>query len=72
MEKESLSKAWEFEAIFKESKNKIKSWFYADSKEDAKNRIEDYMEATIISLEEIEKPKYVYNKTNKTTKKNKI
>ena len=72
--KDRLNKAWEFEIIFNESKNKIKSWFYSDTEEDAINRIENYMNAKIISLKEIPKPEiyYVDNKKNKVIKENKI
>jgi len=72
--KDRLNKAWEFEIIFNESKKQIKSWFYSDTEEDARNRIENYMNAKIISLKEIPKPEMYYanNKKNKTIKENKI
>jgi hypothetical protein len=50
------NKTWEFEVEIKETKKKIKSWFYSDTYEDAKDRIENYMNANIISLKEIEDP----------------
>lgn len=69
-----LNKAWEFEIILNESKKQIKSWFYSDTEEDARERIENYMNAKIISLKEIPKPEMYYanNKKNKTIKENKI
>jgi hypothetical protein len=72
--KDRLNKAWEFEIILNESKNKIKSWFYSDTEEDARNRIENYMNAKIISLKEIPKPElhYADNKKNKVIKENKV
>ena len=72
--KDRLNKAWEFEIIFNESKKQIKSWFYSDTEEDARNRIENYMNAKIISLKEIPKPEIYYadNKKNKVIKENKI
>jgi hypothetical protein len=72
--KDRLNKAWEFEIIFNDSKNKIKSWFYSDNEEDARNRIENYMNAKIISLKEIPKPEIYYadNKKNKVIKENKV
>jgi len=72
--KDRLNKAWEFEITLNESKNKIKSWFYSDTEEDARNRIENYMNAKIISLKEIPKPELYYadNKKNKVIKENKV
>jgi hypothetical protein len=72
--KDRLNKAWEFEIILNESKTEIKSWFYSDTEEDARNRIENYMNAKIISLKEIPKPELYYadNKKNKVIKENKV
>jgi hypothetical protein len=72
--KSTMNKAWEFEITLNESKNKIKSWFYSDTEEDARNRIENYMNAKIISLKEIPKPELYYadNKKNKVIKENKV
>jgi hypothetical protein len=50
------NKAWGWEIELKETKKKIKSWFYSDNYDDAKNRLESYMNSTVISLEEIENP----------------
>ena len=69
-----MNKAWEFEIILNESKTEIKSWFYSDTEKDARNRIENYMNAKIISLKEIPKPELYYadNKKNKVIKENKV
>jgi hypothetical protein len=72
--KSTMNKAWEFEIILNESKTEIKSWFYSDTEKDARNRIENYMNAKIISLKEIPKPELYYadNKKNKVIKENKV
>lgn len=74
MVKNRLNKAWEFEIILNDSKNQIKSWFYSDTEEEARSRIENYMNAKIISLKEIPKPElhYANNKKDKIVKENKI
>lgn len=54
--KNRLNKAWKFEIKLKESDLLIKSWFYSDSEIDATNRLTNYMNAKIISLQEIVDP----------------
>lgn len=73
MTKSRQAKAWGWEIELKETKNKIKSWFFSDTYEDAKDRLENYMNSKIISLEEIENPlaNVNYGKSNKN-KTNKI
>jgi hypothetical protein len=46
---------WQFECIL-ESGKRLKSWFYADTEQDATRRITEYMGAKLISLEEIDDP----------------
>ncbi len=67
MVKNRLNKAWEWEIEFNETKKKIKSWFYSDTLEDAKKRLEEYMNSKVISLKEIEDPlkNIQYGKSNK-------
>jgi len=75
MVKNRLNKAWEFEIKRKETGLIIKSWFYGDTEEDARDRLENYMNSEIISLKEIVDPlkiiRYddsVKEKTSKTKK----
>lgn len=67
MTKSKQVKAWGWEIELKETKNKIKSWFFGDTYEDAKDRLENFMNSKIISLEEIENPlaNINYGKSNK-------
>lgn len=60
-------KAWGWEIERKETKKKIESWFYSDTYEDSKERLENYMNSTIITLKEIEDPlkNINYGKSNK-------
>lgn len=71
MVKTRHSKAWGWEIELNETKKKVKSWFFSDTYEDAKGRLEKYMNSKVISLEEIENPlKNVdYGKSNKSKTK---
>jgi hypothetical protein len=35
---------------------KLKSWFYADTEQDASNRIKEYLGARLVSIKEIDDP----------------
>jgi len=50
-----VNHAWQFECVMP-SGNKLQSWFYADTKEDAVQRVKEYMEAKLISIKEIDDP----------------
>lgn len=51
----NINKAWEFDCTLKDG-IELKSWFYADTELDAKNRITNYMEAKLKSIKEIDDP----------------
>jgi len=51
----SYSHAWQFECVLEDGK-KLKSWFYADTEQDASKRIKEYMGAKLISIKEINDP----------------
>ena len=51
----NINKAWEFNCTLKNGVE-LKSWFYADTEHDAKNRITNYMEAKLKSIKEIDDP----------------
>jgi 23S rRNA pseudoU1915 N3-methylase RlmH len=51
----SVNHAWEFNCVL-ENGEELKSWFYADTKQDASNRIKEYMGAQLISIKEIDDP----------------
>ena len=55
MNDSSVNKAWEFECVL-ESGQKLKSWFYSNTKEDATHRIKQWFVAKLISLKEIDDP----------------
>jgi len=55
MNKSSVNHAWEFNCVL-EDDTKLKSWFYADTEEDASNRVKEYMDAQLISIKEIDDP----------------
>ena len=50
-----MSYAWQFECVLEDGK-KLKSWFYADTEQDAIKRIKEYMNAKLISIKEIDDP----------------
>jgi len=50
-----VNHAWEFNCVL-ENGDELKSWFYADTKQDASNRIKEYMGARLISIKEIDDP----------------
>jgi hypothetical protein len=55
MNDSSVNKAWEFECVL-ESGKELKSWFYSDTKQDASNRVKNFMGAKLISIKEISDP----------------
>jgi hypothetical protein len=55
MNDSSVNKAWEFNCVL-ESGQELKSWFYSDTKQDASNRIKNFLGAKLISLKEIDDP----------------
>ena len=55
MNDSSVNKAWEFECVL-ESGKELKSWFYSDTKQDASNRVKNFMGAKLISIKEINDP----------------
>ena len=55
MNDSSVNKAWEFECVL-ESGQELKSWFYSDTKQDASNRVKNFMGAKLISIKEISDP----------------
>lgn len=57
----NINKAWEFNCTLQDDNN-LKSWFYADTEQDAKNRITDYMGAKLKSIKEIDDPLEVNKK----------
>jgi hypothetical protein len=57
----NINKAWEFNCTLQDDNN-LKSWFYADTEQDAKNRIADYMGAKLKSIKEIDDPLEVNKK----------
>ena len=63
----NINKAWEFDCTLQDGNN-LKSWFYADTEQDAKNRIIDYMGAKIKSIKEIDDPLEVDKKQIKVDK----
>ena len=55
MNDSSVNKAWQFECVL-ESGKELKSWFYSDTKQDASNRVKNFMGAKLISIKEIDDP----------------
>jgi hypothetical protein len=55
MNDSSVNKAWQFECVL-ESGQELKSWFYSDTKQDASNRVKNFMGAKLISIKEIDDP----------------
>ena len=55
MNDSSVNKAWEFECVL-ESGKELKTWFYSDTKQDASNRVKNFMGAKLISIKEINDP----------------
>ena len=55
MSRSSVNHAWEFNCIL-ENGIKLKSWFYADTEQDASNRVKEYMDAQLVSIKEIDDP----------------
>ena len=51
----SVNHAWQFDCVL-ENGTKLKSWFYADTKQDASNRIKEYLGARLVSIKEIDDP----------------
>jgi len=51
----SVNKAWEFDCVLENGKE-LKSWFYSDTKQDASNRVKNFMGAKLISIKEIDDP----------------
>jgi hypothetical protein len=50
-----VNHTWEFECILENGK-RLKTWFYADTEQDATRRITEYMGAKLISIKEIDDP----------------
>ena len=67
MNDSSVNKAWEFECIL-ENGEELKSWFYSDTKQDATNRIKNYMCAKLISIKEINDPLEIRKKQAESDK----
>lgn len=57
----NINKAWEFDCTLQDGNN-LKSWFYSDTEQDAKNRITDYLGAKLKSIKEIDDPLEVNKK----------
>lgn len=57
----SVNHAWQFDCVL-ENGIKLKSWFYADTEQDASNRIKEYLGAQLISIKEINDPLDIKNK----------
>jgi hypothetical protein len=55
MSRSSVNHAWEFDCVL-ENGIKLKSWFYADTEQDASDRVKEYMGARLISIKEIDDP----------------
>lgn len=55
MSRSSVNHAWEFNCIL-ENGIKLKSWFYADTEQDASDRVKEYMGARLVSIKEIDDP----------------
>jgi hypothetical protein len=51
----SVNYAWQFDCVL-ENGIKLKSWFYADTEQDASNRIKEYLGARLVSIKEIDDP----------------
>jgi hypothetical protein len=51
----SVNHAWQFDCVL-ENGIKLKSWFYADTEQDASNRIKEYLGARLVSIKEIDDP----------------
>jgi len=57
----SYNHAWQFECVLEDGK-KLKSWFYADTEQDAIRRIKEYLGAKLVSIREIDDPLNVKKK----------
>jgi len=62
-----VNHAWEFNCVL-ENGDELKSWFYADTKQDATNRIKEYMGAKLISIKEIDDPLEIKKKQSEQDK----
>ena len=51
----SVNHAWQFDCVL-ENGTKLKSWFYADTEQDASNSIKEYLGARWVSIKEIDDP----------------
>lgn len=51
----SVNHAWQFDCVLEDG-TKLKSWFYADTEQDATNRIKEYLGARLVSIKEIDDP----------------
>jgi hypothetical protein len=67
MNDSSVNKAWEFECVL-ESGKELKSWFYSDTKQDASNRVKNFMGAKLISIKEISDPLEIRKKQMESDK----
>ena len=63
----SVNHAWQFDCVLEDG-TKLKSWFYADTEQDASNRIKEYMGAKLISIKEIDDPLDIKKKQLKQDK----
>ena len=62
-----MNKAWQFNCVL-ESGEELKSWFYSDTKQDAVNRIKNFMCAKLISIKEIDDPLEIRKKQAESDK----
>jgi len=62
-----VNHAWEFNCVL-DNGDELKSWFYADTKQDATNRIKEYMGAKLISIKEIDDPLEIKKKQSEQDK----
>ena len=67
MNDSSVNKAWEFECVL-ESGKELKSWFYSDTKQDASNRVKNFIGAKLISIKEINDPLEIRKKQAESDK----
>ena len=67
MNDSSVNKAWEFECVL-ENGQELKSWFYSDTKQDASNRVKNFIGAKLISIKEINDPLEIRKKQAESDK----
>ena len=67
MSQSSVNHAWQFECVLENGK-RLKSWFYADTEQDAVKRIKEYMDAKLVSIKEIDDPLEIRKKQAESEK----